>query len=67
MHSCLLSGVSVKRLLIGVFIPVVMCATVIFLGLDGCIKDTCEDNKKQFCSLDAEASSQSMDVRTPTY
>lgn len=41
-----LSGVSIKCLLIPVFIPVVMCATVIFLGLDGCSNDTCEDNKK---------------------
>lgn len=50
----------------GVFTPVVMCAAVIFLGLDGCIKDTCEDNKNQFCSLDAETSSQRVGVRTPT-
>lgn len=41
-----LSGVSIKCFLIAVFIPLVMCAAVILLALDGCITDACENNKK---------------------
>lgn len=53
LTNVFMSAVSVRCLiymLICMLIPVVMCATVIFLVLDGCIKDTYKDNKTQFCT-----------------
>lgn len=59
MFMSALIGVSIKGLEIELFIPVVLCTVVIFLGLDGCTKDAHEGSEKQFFSLqDAEAFSQ---------